>query len=260
MKKLLLAASLCAGLSFASGSRADEAAPKTPDAPAANPALEKFGDAITFYASFDASAAADLSNGNGAPRDPNFQAELKPGVFGQAFLSGEKSVSYEADKNFDLSKPGAMAVWISPYQWKRDLPDTPYMFIVNIQTQGRGLMLARMGNKANREAMYLYVGGKDNFSVVNGSSLDWKDGEWHLLVINWRNGSVEFSLDGGELARKDAPEFEKAQGEPNAVFVGSTGNADQKYLLDELMVLNRPLEADEIKELWKAAPAKTEQK
>ena len=230
---------------------------------AVNPALEKFGDAITFYESFDNGASADLSNGNGAPRDPNLKIDLKKGVFGQAFLTGEKSITYDADKNFDLSKPGAMAVWISPYEWKRDLPDTPYMFLVNMQTQGRGLMLARMGNKLNQQVLYLYVGGKDNFSLVNGSSLDWKDGEWHLLAINWRNSSVEFSLDGGEFARKDAPEFEKATGDPNAVFVGSSGNADEKYLLDELMVFNRPLEPAEVKELWESAPkteVKTEQK
>jgi hypothetical protein len=224
--------------------------------PAANPAPEKFGAAVTFYASFDAGAPADLSNGDAKPRDPKLQVELKPGVWGQAFLSGEKTIAYSAEKNVDLSKPGALAVWISPYQWKREEGADPgYIFFTNVLDQGRQLMLARMGNKLNKEAVYAYgKAGDTGKSVARGNSRDWKNGEWHLLVANWSNAAIEFSLDGGALGRAELSTFEKAEGKPGLLIVGSKSGENAQYLVDELMVLNRPLGQDEIKWLWSTKP------
>ena len=220
--------------------------------PATNPALEKFGAAVTFYVSFDQGAAADLSNGNGAPRDSKMEIELKPGLWGQAFLSGQKSIAYNAAQNVDLSKPGAVAVWISSFEWKRDPAKTAYIFFLNILDHGRQLMLARMGDPRNREAIYAHgKTGKTGKSVRAGNSRNWKDGEWHLLVANWRGTDFEISLDGGALHRQDMPAFENADGKTGQMFVGSKGDPNQRYLVDELLVLDRPLSQDEIQWMWK---------
>jgi hypothetical protein len=241
----------CATLSLAA--RADAPA-STPAA--TNPALDKFGAAVTFYASFDHAAAADLSNGDAKPRDPKLEIETKPGVWGQAFLSGQQAIAYNAAKNVDLSKPGSLAVWISPYEWKRAEGAEPgYIFFANVLDQGRQLMLARMGNKLNKEAVYAYgKAGDTGKSVKGGDSQKWENGGWHLLVANWSNAAFEFSLDGGDLHRADLPTFEKAEGKPGLLFVGSKSGENARYLVDELMVLNRPLGQDEIKWLWESKP------
>jgi hypothetical protein len=221
-------------------------------APSANPALDKFGADITFYASFDHVASADLSNGDGAARDPKAEIELKPGLWGQAFLSGQKNSVYNAAQNIDLSKPGAIAVWISPFEWKRDPAKIPYLFFLNIIDHGRQLMLARMGDPRNKEAIYAYgKAGNTGKSVKAGNSLQWKNGEWHLLAANWRGSDFEFSLDGGALQRQDMPAFENASGKPGQIFAGSKGDPDQQYLMDELMVLDRPFSPDEIQWMWR---------
>ena len=217
----------------------------------ANPALEKFNALITFYASFDNGAGADLSVGNGAPNDAKTAIATRPGIFGTAFLSGEQGIAYRAEKNLDLSKPGALAIWVCAFEWQRDAPDVPYLFFVNVMSQGRQIMLARMGSAVNNEAIYAYgkAGEAAKVSIV-GNSKTWQNNQWHLLVLNWQNGAFEFSLDGNAPQREALPAFEKAEGKPGQIFVGSASEVNQKYLLDELLVFNRSLSAEEIAWLW----------
>lgn len=237
----------CTLPSALSSLRADEAK----SALATNPAPDKFGAAVTFYSSFDQGASADLSNGGGAPRDPKLKITMKPGIWGTAFLSGQESITYNTAKNIDLSKPGAVAVWIRPFEWKRDAATTSYIFFLNMMDHGRQLMLARMGDPRNKEAVYAYAkAGNTGKSVVAGNSLQWKDNDWHLFVANWHNAYIEFSLDGSPLHRLDMPTFENADGPPGQIFVGSKGDVNQQYLMDELMVVNRALSHDEIEWMW----------
>lgn len=258
---LLSCAALTCATAHAAPPASTPAAAPTSTRAATNPALEKFGAAVTFYVSFDNGAAADLSNGEATPRDKKLIAETKPGLWGQAFLSGETVIAYDTAKNMDLSKPGALALWISPYEWKREAgKGAGYIFFVKILDQGRQVMLARMGNSLNKEAVYAYgQAAEKGQSISGGNSLQWKNGEWHLLTLNWSNAALEFSLDGGALHRQEIAGFETVEGKPGQMFVGSKSGENARFLVDELMILNRPLGADEIKELWKTAP-KGEQK
>lgn len=230
--------------------------PVTSAAPAPNPALAKFGEAITFYASFDQSATADLSNGDGQSVDVASPIKLQPGLRGQAFLAGQggQRFFYQNKDNLDLTKPGAVAVWISPQQWQRDPEKIPTFPIFSATGYGQWLLLARMGNKVNEEVLYAYNKAGDNeVTVTSGNSLNWKDGEWHLLVCNWRDDSIAFSLDGAAPHRVSAPWRAQATGEPGKFYVGTENNYSdptilQRYLVDELMVFNRPLTTDEI--IW----------
>src|SRR5687768_16033823 len=73
--------------------------------PPMNPALEKFGEAITFYVSFDQLPPdADLSTGAANPLNPKVAVELKEGLYGKALLSGKTSVAYPTKGNLDLQK------------------------------------------------------------------------------------------------------------------------------------------------------------
>lgn len=225
--------------------------------PPVNPALEKFGAAITFYASFDEMVTADLSNGSGVPRNPKIEIERKPGLYGQAFLAGEQDVAYDAASNIDLSKPGAVAMWVSAFEWKRDLPETPYIFFLRILDHGRNVMLARMGMKANKETVYAYAqAGNDKKTLGAGNTQKWEDAQWHLLVVNWRSDALEFSCDGSAMVRGNVSDFGKVEGKPGLLIVGNKGDTNQRYLVDEVMVFDRPLQQDETNWLWESKPQK----
>ena len=68
--------------------------------------------------------------------------------------------------------------------------------------------------------------------------------------MNWRSNSVEFSLDGGALAHQDLPGKINAEGDRAGWLFLSQGGRSCRYLLDELLVLNRPLSAGEIKWMY----------
>jgi hypothetical protein len=253
----LLTGALCSVLLFciAPAHAADSGStPAGSTPPAINPALEKLGAAITFYTGFDSGALAELSAGTGAARDKELVIETKPGLWGQAFFAGEKVIAYDAEKNVDLSRPGALAVWVSPYEWQRAAgQDAGYLFFAKVLDQGREIMLARMGDVRNNEAVYAYAqAGEKGQTIKGGSSLQWKNGEWHLLAVNWSNTAFEISLDGGTLQRQEIAGFETAEGKPGQLFIGSKTPPDARYLMDELMILNRPLSQDEIKALWES--------
>ncbi|MDQ3030695.1 MAG: hypothetical protein M3R09_11870, partial [Actinomycetota bacterium] len=161
---------------------------------------------MTFHAGFDQLPAdADLSAGDGKANVPAAPHELREGLLGKALLCGRTPVSFAAQGNVDLSRPGALAVWISPQDWKRQ-GETPYLFFLILHGSGRSLMLARMGGTANQEALYAHAQvGEHAASALSGHTRDWNAGGWHLLVLNWRAEAVEFSVDGGELQRAGAP-------------------------------------------------------
>lgn len=223
-------------------------APRSADTPAV---LQRFNSSITFYASFDhLPADADLSTGDGKANVPARPHELRDGLFGKALLCGQTPVSYQAAGNIDLARPGALAVWISPQDWKRQ-GETPYLFFVLLHGAGRGIMMGRMGGTANQEVLYAHAQvGQQTASVLSGHTRDWHSGGWHLLVLNWRAEAVEFSVDGGELQRGGTPWFAGATGEGGGLNVGNEGTPNQQYLADELTVFDRPLTNEEIRWLW----------
>jgi hypothetical protein len=225
---------------------------------AGNPALERFGNAITFYLSFDGILRAELANGKPDPSPLNAEVKFFPGLYGQAVMlmgDGSQSIHYAALDNVDLSKPGALALWTSPREWVRG-DEEDYLWPANVMASGAQLLLGRQGRLLNPrrrdDMLYLWakVGETRNVTIHGGSSLDWKNGEWHLWVANWRSNSIEFSMDGGPLQRQDLP----AWIDPAASRAGHLFIAHQtprfRYLLDELIAFNRPLDAEEIKWLY----------
>ena len=227
-----------------------------------NPALAKFGTSITVYASYDQSVVADLSDGDGQPVNVKAPIQLEQGLRGNAFLAGQgaQSFTYQDKDNLNLSKSGAVAVWISPQQWQRDPEKIPTFPIFSASSYGQWLLLGRMGSKVNQEKLYAFnqVGGsksEQKAHALSGNTLNWKDGEWHLLVCNWRDDAIEFSHDGATPIRTQTPWRAEAKGDPGLFTIGAAINYSepsilQQYLVDELMVFSRPLQVDEIKWLY----------
>lgn len=216
----------------------------------ANPAIRRFADAITFLASFDDDLPnAELAAGKGKPRAVSGTPQFAPGRFGRALAGG--TVTYHAEGNIDLTRPGSALFWISPRVWKYT-DDEPYLFALRVGTQHGLVMVARQGRmrKPRRKATY-YVYAKTGptppTSIHIGQAAAWKPGVWHLLVLNWRPGSVELSIDGSRPARKQTPDWPAA-----GWFMVGFGKPNPKatILIDDLMVLDRPLSPDEIKDVY----------
>ncbi len=224
-----------------------------------NPALAKFDNAITLYVSFDhLPLIADMSGGDGRPANISGLTVLEPGLYGRALLLGPllrwPGISYKAAHNIDLSKPGALAVWISAYHWRRNQNKTPYLFFVEVNDRGRVLGLARMGVFQNHEAVYAYAGvGGKVVSIIAGNSLRWRTGQWHLLVVNWRSEALALSLDGRLPGQTSlAPTgFPQAHGPPGCLVLHGGLSPLEPCLLDELLVFNHPLSGREIQWLWR---------
>src|SRR5204862_2421713 len=116
---------------------------------------------------------------------------------------------YQLLGNLNLTKPGSLAVWFSPQGWVHG-ENEGYFWPVNLIGNVH-LMLGRQGQQAKdpKRADMVYawgqVGALKPSLVISGGSLQWKNGEWHLWVLNWTSGSIEFSLDGAAPQRQDLP-------------------------------------------------------
>lgn len=245
MKNLLILFSctlLASSVLCISKARAQDVAANT------NPAIEALNNSVTFYMSFDLpTLTADMSSGVGEPIDTKIKPNLKPGLFESAELP-EQTISYAADKNLDLSRTGSLALWIKPFDWQRDT--TPYLTFANIDDHGHFIALMRMGNPVNREKIYAYAkAGKDSIVLTVDNSLNWKDNQWHLLVVNWRPDSIDFSIDGAPVKNQHLASWATANGAPGTLNI-TKASPTQPWLTDEVIVLDRPLEQKEIEAMW----------
>jgi len=227
----------------------------------ANPALQQFNQAITFYASFDGHAIADLSIGKGAPTGNAQNLEWKPGVWGQALQGRNVNLIYDATDNVDLLHSGSLMVWIAPSDEWTDADEPVQLGFVIIHTQGKSLLLARQGGKNNGQALMAIFGSKTGDAatralIQSGNTTQWKKGEWHLLAVNWSKGYVELSVDGNRFTKGISPAPTAPPTDDKSEYIALAGRSTEKspYLMDELMVLNRPLTNDEVKVLFQSKP------
>jgi len=225
----------------------------------ANPALEQFNPAITFYASFDGHGEADLSVGDGTPYGNAQNLQFAKGIYGQALAARNNTLIYHAKDNIDLSKSGSLLMWISPADDWTDADAPIQLGFASIHNQGETLMLARQGGKVNRQAlMAIFAPEVMNLQTraltKNSNTTSWAKGEWHLLAMNWSKGSVELSVDGNSFIKKISAS-PPTPNEDTRADLAIAGNSTEKspYLMDELMILNRPLTNDEVNLLFTAS-------
>ena len=213
------------------------------------PALAKFNEAITFYLSFNEQLLIpDWSTDDCKRLNPEVPFELKPGLWGQAVLFGSDSIKFSAGSHVNFKRPGSLAMWVSPYEWVRDTAaETPYLFLFTAFGQGRKYNLARMGDKLNHEFLYIHAeSGPHHFSLIEGNTTRWKSGEWHLLVMNWKNDTVALSVDGRQPQPQTAAWLTAADGPSGTFYIGFEAAPHARYLIDEVTVMSRPLDAQEI--------------
>jgi len=234
----------------------DAAAPAP--AAAVNPAVEKFYADLLFHAGLDGNAAASLTPGDAKPLGADWEKEgsahpdpFKPGVMGQAIETGNYTLSYNLGNNVTLEQTGAAAIWLSATQWQRQDADPGYFFALRLHAGNRQLMAARMGNPLNKESLYAHImADKTATSIASGNTLEWKDRQWHLLVVNWGPNWLEFSVDGNQPGRSVLQQEAPPSGATTAQLYVSAPRAKDTFLIDEVMILSRPMQAQEIQWLF----------
>lgn len=245
MKKMLLAVLLGAGLC---GLYAAE-----------NPALELFGDDITFYVSFDeGNGTADLADGSEKPV-PIGSVTYADGVFGgKALRTG--LFQYQGAGNADLSRAGTIVLWLTPENWPAERPDaqakepgfnafhavaSDYQFLVSKikgQPWGHGHINT-----------YVLNGTKHVNCIVFGGGKNWKNGEWRMIACTYSGGNISCSVNAG---RTSASVLTRLMTQPPRVFnIGTERdeNAQYRVLVDEVVVFKRVLTEAELRQLYDAS-------
>jgi hypothetical protein len=173
---------------------------------------------------------------------------FEPGVSGQALLARDYQLSYLCTGAV-LQSSGSIALWLKPVALNhRGTYCWPVM--LHAVSGGYGVMLGRMGDTRNREALYAHLGHGDAAnSAISGSMAAWQTEVWHLLVVTWDRNSVAFSVDGAapvQTALKSSIQSADAAG--FRLFLLSPG--EDTFAYDELLLLNMPLSKDEIQWLY----------
>jgi len=227
-----------------------------------SPTLERFSDDILFYRSFDdESPLADMAVGEAKALRVEGTLRLRPGLWGRALLFGDGEgarLVYPMARNMPVPRPGALSFWICPVAWTpADEEPSIYFFlaagkgIICLQRQGR------LGGGRRRHNSFCFtchgLPGIPNVSasVSSGATMGWQNGQWHLVVVNWRPSVLEAWLDGKalravSLRRPIRPE-EFAKGH---FRIGSVKG--EPTLLDDFAVYRRPLAAAEVRALWES--------
>ncbi len=216
-----------------------------------NPALARFSDRITFLASFDDGlAAAEMAAGSHAPRSVQEELQLAPGIFGQALAGG--TLSFSGDGNFRFGSTGTLLFWISPVDW-REGENEGYQWWFQSSGEGSGLLIGRQGEIVGKRRATVYyhattAGRKAGGEHIGGGGWrDWPNGSWHLIVVTWQLGRIGISVDGSRPRAGEVGELT-----PQVWFNIGRKQADGgHFLLDDFMILDRPLTAAEIAIIWR---------
>ena len=235
-----------AALGADSGRTADAPWPTTP----LDTVLLRFNESVLFHAGWDdAQLTADMAAGAAAPAKVEGTPAYAPGSRGQALANG--SINYAGGANLRLDMPGSVLFWLCISRTDQSASGEGYLFPLRIYAGDPavpyGLLMVGKIDRANGCHLYVHAeaSGQKHAQIHAASTLGWREGEWHLIVLTWRRGAIEFSVDGAPAAMKRAPLL------PGAIkwfSVSASSNAQTglQCMIDNVIVLDRPLCADEI--------------
>ena len=230
------------------------------------PTLDLLSDDILFYKSFDDdSPVADMAAGEWKPQKAEGKLRLKPGLWGKAMLFGDSegaALDYPMAGNMPVPRPGALSFWICPFAWERAADEPSVYFflaagkgVICIQRQGA------LGGGRRRNNCFCFtchgLPGIPNVtaSTVSGATKSWRNGVWHLVVINWRPSLLEAFLDGEPLRAITLKRPIRTEEFARGRF--RLGNLKgEPTLMDDFAIYRRPLSPVEVKRLWQSRTAR----
>ena len=189
------------------------------------------------------------------------------GLFGRALRSGR--VMLPPGGLVDTASPGSLIFWTALTDPVKEGPFEPGAspFVLNLPGGKRVLVFkqGRMpwgsGNLQVRAEI-----GKNVCAVSLGDPVKWiKPGSWRMIAVNWGPERLGISLNGNPMryASLIAPPGRSEQG---VLMFSAPEEKDLarpeclRYLLDEIVILDRNLTDDEIRRFYEASLPKTIEK
>lgn len=219
------------------------------------------GDWICFYAGFDqATVHPDLAAGDAEPRLLYGSLQFEAGILGHSLRvgAGGAEVGFATPRNLELAKPGALSMWVMPRTWKDT--GSAYLPLIRIFGAGQAVFVierdVRSAGEGERDRIITGPSGLSGgrqvlmFRPLPGR---WRNGEWHLLALDWDAMGFALSIDGAPFVREAAPggtlpHTFQANASPQGFVIGNRGQ--EATLMDELVVYQRPLTDEEAVQLF----------
>ena len=226
-----------------------------------NPVLDKHADDVTFYVNFDETPNAVLSAGEGTPFRSTGTPDFVPGVSGKALRRG--MLHYRGGENADLAASGTLIYLVAPEATMTEKPENGKEpgFLAVAMTGGEGsytLFSGKMGGQPwgkaplNSYVQYAHGSKIPHVNCVIDERLKaetWKPGEWQMIAVTWKPGSFAASLNGGNMqySALQAP----MTGTCGEIRLGF-GKAEipAQVILDEVVILNKELTQQQLKEIY----------
>ena len=212
--------------------------------------LLRFNESILFHAGWDhGQPTADMAAGGAAPTKVEREPAFASGSTGRALADG--IVNYAAGANLRLDMPGSVVFWLCISRTDPGASGEGYLFPLRIYAGDaavpHGLLMVGKINRVNGCHLYVHAeaSGQQHAQIHGVSTLGWRQGEWHLVVLTWRRGAIEFSVDGAPPAMKGAPIL-PATAKWFSLAASSNAQTGLRCLVDNVIVLDRPLRAEEI--------------
>lgn len=228
------------------------------------PELAELMDWVTFAMTFDGERFAPEMAAGDAVNQRTSNAEFTRGVAGLAAVIGGGHGGaglFARAGNFPVERQGAVSLWICPLEWNHT-NDANVTFVTTsnaaFYVQRQGPLYKPDGQAQRHEALqFLCLSPQTGHTHVAQDCHGWKNGEWHLLVANWRWPQMEFSVDGGPFAAKAVVRM-PAEDTFGNLCVGAQHGP--RTLLDEVFIYRRPLSENEVKVIWETLRPRPETK
>lgn len=153
----------------------------------------------------------------------------------------------------DLSRPGAITLWMKPLDWNTPNANSHYLPLLRVTGQGPAVLVVERDRR--------YVGRKTDVWIAGFFSLStrgeiqyqhdiqtfWVGDSWHFVAFQWDATGFVLQLDDGPAARTALPDAGLMRDFPkdsSTLLVGSAG--PEGFLIDDLAVWSRPLTSSEI--------------
>lgn len=203
---------------------------------------------VLFYASYDKGENADVSKGAPAPVSRGRSTAVEGRVKGARELTD--CIVYSAEKNIS-PQGGTLAFWVCP---KWDPQDKKHHALLDWRGASHAYNRLMAYKYAGNNLIYFSARSQKGTKAARkvtavGDAKGWKPGEWRHVLATWDSEKPELRLYiDGQLAKtvKTRWEFGKM---PPKFIVGGKGT-----IMDELLILNRPLSDTDAKALFSSYP------
>ncbi|MBR2723671.1 MAG: hypothetical protein IKB77_04995 [Lentisphaeria bacterium] len=221
---------------------------------AKNTAVSLFEDNLVMYINFDDSKGAPvLMDGN-----IKFKAAAKnafvDGVSGKAFTGGRLNYTLDfTDVTFNTET--TFVFWLALMTDDKSI-DGKTLNPISIYGKGGTMLIQRQGWKKQANLLSTVAIPKKKGPLVRlfhtAGTANWKKGQWHMVSVSWDTNKYSICVDGEKTAQVllNSPLSVYYNDKTGKIRGMGISLAPNTFAIDEVMVFNRNLSADELKKLY----------